>query len=149
MFINVLHQLVLILAHFEEVRLFLCLLHLASAVGAFAVHKLRVCPETFARRTVPALVIALVYIALVVESFKYLLHRFFVIIVGGSDKFVVAYVEHIGNLADLTRNFVNVLLWGNTLRFGYFLYLLTVLVCTGKEKYVLADKAVKTRDCIC
>ncbi len=84
-----LKQPVCIFGEAEEIRFFVCHFHLAAAVGAPAVFKLRLCPERLARGAVPALVHAFVNIAAVVKLFKYLLYGFYVVIVGCADKLVV------------------------------------------------------------
>ena len=101
-------KLVRILTHFEEVCLFLCSLYLASTVWALAVNCLCFCKEGFAGSAVPALVFALIYVALIIEFFKHLLNSALVIIVGCTDKVVIGRVHLVPNTLDLACNTVNV-----------------------------------------
>ncbi len=84
-----LKQPVCVFGEAEEIRFFICHFHLAAAVGAPAVFKLRLCPERLAWGTVPSLVHTLVNIAAIVKLFKYLLYGFYVVIIGRADKLVV------------------------------------------------------------
>ena len=57
------------------------------------------------------LIVTLVNIALLIELFKYLLHRLFVVIVGGADEFVVGDVEQLPKLLYAGHDFVHIFLW--------------------------------------
>src|SRR5699024_9054319 len=90
-----LEQPVRILRKAEEIGLLLGPLHLAAAVGALAVLELRLRPEGLAWRTVPALVLALVDVAAVIQRAEDLLHGLHVVVVCGADETVVADVEQL------------------------------------------------------
>lgn len=75
-----------VLAHFEEIRLFLGGLDFAPAVGALAVYELRGRPERLAGRTVQPFVFALINIALIVELAEDLLDGFDMALVRRADK---------------------------------------------------------------
>ena len=70
------------------------------------------------------------------------------IIVGCADEFVVADVEHIGNLTDFSGDFVNVLLRSYACGFRNLLYFLSVFVRSGEEEHILADETVETCYCV-
>ena len=144
--LDMLHKSVLILAHPEEVRFLALFVDFASAVGAFPVYELSVRPERFAGRAVPALVLALVYVALVVELLEYLLDRRLVVVVRGAYKFVVAGVHKIPDTLYLGGHAVYVFLGRRPRRFGQFLDLLSVLVGAGAEENVVAHIASEPRD---
>lgn len=72
-----------ILAGFEEIGLFLGLVYFTAAIRAFAVHKLAVCPEAFARLAVMPFVNAFVDIALLVKPGENFLAALHMVIVGG------------------------------------------------------------------
>ena len=128
MLLYVLHKLILIFRHFEEIRFLVCGNNLTSAVGAFAVYKLALCEKRFARNAVHSLIRAFIYIALVIKTFKNLLNGFFVIIVRCSNKFAVIRIHKVPDFLYLARNTVNILL-GSYARFLCdFFNLLTMLV---------------------
>ena len=133
-----------VLAHLEEIRLFPCLADLSAAVGAFAVRRLSCCEEGFAGGAIPALVEALVYIALIVEFLEYFLNRLNVVIVGGADEVIVACAHKIPDALDLAGNAVNVLLGCDACLVGKVFYFLTVLVGTRTEEYILTHSALKS-----
>ena len=122
-----------VLAGAEKVAFLLHKLGLPSAIRAAAVYKLAVQPEGFARRAVMARVAGLVYIALVVELFKYPLHALCVIAVGGAHKPVVGYVKAFPQVLKRGHYGVDVRLGRYPLFSGFLLYLLPVLVGSGQE----------------
>ena len=99
-----------VLLHIEEVCLFLCLLDGSAAIGALAVGYLCVGKEGLAGSAIPALVITLVDITLAEEALEYLLNGLYVIVVGGADEVVIAYVHLVPHTLDDARNVVNVCL---------------------------------------
>ena len=133
-----LHQTVRVLAHPEEVGLLRSLFHLASAVGAFAVHQLSVGEEGFAGSAVPALIVTLVNVALLVQFLENVSNRTLVIIVGGADEMIVGGVHQIPDAADLAGHTVHVFLGLNAGVSGLILDLLTVLIRTGEKMHVVA-----------
>ena len=84
-----------IFAGFEEIGLFLGLVHFAPAIRAFAVHKLAVCPEAFAGLAIVALVTALVDIALLVKLGENFLAALYMVGVCGAHKAVVRNIHQL------------------------------------------------------
>ena len=146
MFVIVFHKAVGIFAHIEEVCLLLCHFDFASAVGAFAVDKLALRPERFARSAIPALVRAFVYIALFIELFKYFLDLFLVICVGCAYKLVVGRVHQIPNAFDVRNSLVDVLLGRQSCGLRFELDLFAVLVRTCLKKHVVTFHALRSCD---
>ena len=138
MLIDIFDKPISILTHLKEVCFFLCWLNLSAAVRALAIHKLRLSPEGFARCAIHTLVLALIYIALLVKSFKYLLYLLFMIVVSSSYKLIIRSVHKIPNFLYLTRGLINILLWSFSCLLCLDLYLLSVLVCTCLKKYIVA-----------
>ena len=95
MCIDMLNQTVCIFAHFKEICLLLCRLYLTSAVRAFAVYQLRLGQEGLARRTVHSLVRALVNVPLLIQLFENLLYLLLMILIRGTDKFVIGRIHQI------------------------------------------------------
>ena len=137
-----------ILVHIEEVRLLTRSLHGTSAVGALAVNSLRVGKEGLTGSAVPALVFALVDIAVLIELCKYLFNSFLVVFVGGADEIIVACVHSVPDLFDLARDTVNVLLGSDVCRSGKIFYLLSVLVGTGAEENVISHSSFVSCDSV-
>ena len=146
--IDIVDEAVCILAHLEEVCLFLRGLDLAAAVRAFAVHQLAFSPEGFTRRAVHALVVALINIALLVELFKDLLYLLFVVIVRGADEFIVGGVHHVPVRLDNLRDVVDIFLRGDAGGIGLFFNLLAMLVRAGLEVDIVALHALIARNAV-
>ena len=127
-----------VLAHSEEVRFLGSRLHLAAAVGTFAVDELRVCPEGFAGRTVVAFVLALVNIPLIVQLLEDTLDRLDVLRIGGADKLIVVDVHQLPQRLDLLDLSVHIFLRRNPRGFRDLLDLLTVLVRARQQICVVA-----------
>ena len=85
-----LQQPVGIVSQLKEIGFLLGPLYLTAAVGAFAVLQLGFRPKGLTRGAIPALIFALVDFAPVIKLFENFLHRFYMVIVGGTDKPVVA-----------------------------------------------------------
>ena len=149
MLVDILHQAVLVFAHFKEIGLFLGLLHLAAAVGTAAVFELQLGEKRLAGHAVEALVFALVDVALVVELFEDLLHDLFVVRVGCADELVVRAVHKVPNPADFPGNLVHICLGRNAFFFGLVLDFLAMLVGAGQKEHVLADQPLEAGDCVC
>ena len=135
----------LILAQAEEVTLLARGLHLSAAVGALAVYKLTFRPEGLTGHAVHSLVLALVYVALFIELFEYLLNGFFVIFVRGAYKLIVSDVQALPQSFQIVHKLVHILLGRHTRRLGGALYLLPVLIRARQEKHVLSVQAVEPR----
>ena len=144
--IDVLDQAVRILAHFEEICLFLGLGDRTSAVRTFAVVKLGLRPEGFAGSAVPSLIGSLVDITLIVELFEDLLDLFLVRRIAGADKAVVAGVHQIPDPLDLSGIHVDKRLRSHSCFRGLVLVLLAVLVRSCLEHHVIAFDSLVARD---
>ena len=134
-------NLVRILGEAEEVSLLLRVLDLSAAVGALAVHQLALRPEGLAGLAVLAHIFALVDIPLVVHGFEDLLNGGDVVIVGGTDKTVIADVHQLPQVQNAPfslHDVVYILLGGDPGGLGLILNLLPVLIGAGKEHDVVA-----------
>ena len=141
MLFNILNEPVLIFAGFEEIRFLAHALDRTAAVGTdMAFLQLRLRPVRFAGGAVPALVFALVDIALLVELTENLLHDHFMPLIGGADKIAVFNVHQLPQLFEIGDDFVHELLRGNALFSGLAFDLLAVFVRTGQEIGIIAAK---------
>ena len=146
MLVDMVDQAVSVFTHTEEISLFLGRLHLAAAVRTLAVHQLGLGPEGLAGRTVHTLVSALVDIALVIQLLEDLLYLLFMVIICGADKFIIGGVHQIPDTLNLTGYIVYEFLRSNACLLSLQLDLLTVLVSTGLEEYVVALESSETGD---
>ena len=106
--VDMLDQAVGILAHLEEIRLFLRLHDRASAFRTFPVHQLGLGPEGLVRGAVPAFIGSFIDVALGIHLFKHLLNLFLMIIIGGADEFVIGSVHQIPDPFDLSGYVVHI-----------------------------------------
>ena len=143
---DVFRQSVGIFAHFKEVRFFLFALYFSAAIGALAVYQLAFREKRFARRAVPALIAALINIALLVKFTENFRHYFFVLLVRSADKFVIAHAHAVPDTADFGGNLVHVPLRRNARGGGFFLYLLPVLVRARLQKHFITLFAFEPGD---
>ena len=146
-FQQVLHP-VSIFGQAEEIGFLLRILHLAAAVGAFAVLQLTLRPEGLAGLAVLALVDALVDVAVVVHLLKNSLDSRHMVVVGGADEAVVGNVHQLPQIqhAPLTGDdVVHELLGGHACGLGLVLDLLAMLVGSGEEHDVVALKPLEAR----
>ena len=70
------------------------------------------------------------------------------IAVGGTNKFIVTYIQKIPQLFDIGNAFVNVSLGAYSLFLGFFLDFLTVFVGTCKIENVKTAHSLVTSDCV-
>ena len=143
MLLDVLDQPVLVLAQLEEVAFLPGLFHGTAAVGALAVLELQLRPEGLAGGAVPALVFALVDVALLVELLEDALHAFHMPLVGGTDEIVVLDVHQLPQLLDARHDVIYIGLGRDALVDGLALDLLTVLVGAGEEVHVIARQLLE------
>ena len=132
-----------ILGQTEEVGLLLRVLHIPTAVGAFAVHQLALRPKAFAGLAVFAHIFPLVNIALIVHGFKDLLNGGNMIAVGGADEPVVGNVHQLPQVQNALlplHDPVHILLGGDARLFGLVLDFLSMLVSAGEEHNVIAPE---------
>ena len=138
MILKILDETGSVFLHIEEVRLFSCLLYGSAAIRALTVCYLRFGKEGLTGSAVPALVVALLDITLLEETLEDLLNCLNVVIVGGADEVIVAYVHLIPHFLDNARDVINVCLRCDTCSCGAVFDLLTVLIGTRAEEYVIA-----------
>ena len=148
MLVDILDQAVRVLAHFKEIRFLSGGLHLSAAVRTFPVHKLGFREEGLAGRTVHTLIVPFVDIALVVQAFKNLLNLGLVILVRGTDKFVIGGVHQIPDPPDLPCHIIHKLLRRNPGFLCLELDFLSMLVRSRLEKYVVALGSLKPGDAV-
>jgi hypothetical protein len=137
-----------VLTELEEVGLFLGVLHVASAVGALAVDKLALRPETLAGLAVLALVGALVDVAVVVHLLEDLLNGRNMIVVRRADEAVVRNIHELPQVENslfAADDVVDKLLRGHARVLCLVLDLLAVLVRSGQEHDVVARQALVAR----
>ena len=147
--IDMLDQTICIFAHFKEVSFLFCRCTGASAVGAFAVHQLGLGKEGLTGSTVHTLIVAFIDIALIVEFFEDLLYLFLMILVCGTDKFIIGSIHQIPDGLDLSGHIVYIFLRCDAGFLRFQLDLLSMLVGTGLEKHIIALLSFKTGDGIC
>ena len=133
-----LDQAVRVFAHLKEIRLFLRLGHRAAAVRTFAVLQLALRPEGLTGRAVPALIGALIDIALVIKFFENLLNLALMHRIRRADKSVIAGVHQVPDAVNLTRRLIDKLLRGDSSLLSFQFNLLPMLVRTGLELYIIA-----------
>ena len=107
MLVNIIDQLLRILAHTEKVCFLLGGLYRPSAVRALSVHHLGRRPEGFTGRAVKALVVSFVNISLIIKLFENFLDLLFMVGIGGPDKLVVRRIHQIPDPADLSGNLIH------------------------------------------
>ena len=144
MLVDMVNQTVSVFAHTEEISLFLGRLHLAATVRTLAVHQLGLGPEGLAGSTVHTLVSTFVDIALVIQLLENLLYLLLMVIIGGADEFIIGSVHQIPDPLNLTGHIVHEFLRSNACLLSLQLDLLTVLVGSGLEKYVVALESAET-----
>ena len=144
--VDIFDQLIRILAHTEEIRLFLRLLYRTSAVRAVAVHQLAVCPEGLTGRAVPALVISLVDVALFVHLAEHLGDLLFVLLICCTDELIIGGVHEIPDITDHGSNLVHVCLRAHACCDCLLLDLLSVLICARHKADIIALFSLETRD---
>ena len=146
MLIDILHETIRIFTHLKEICLFLRTRYRASAIRALPVHKLRIRPEGLARRTVPALVLGLVDVALVIHLLKHLLDLLLMVSVRRPDELIIGGVHEVPDRLDLTSGLIDKFLRRLAGRFGLLLDLLAVLIGTGLEADIIALESLISRD---
>ena len=123
-------------------------MHLAAAVGAFAVYQLALCPEAFAGGAVFALVFALIDIAIFIHLPEDLLDGLHMIIVRGTDEAVVGDVHQLPQIENALRpgnDVVNELLRRDAGGLRLVFDFLAVLVRAGQEHDIVALQALIAR----
>ena len=149
MFINIFDQARSVFTHFKEICFFFCRCTRTSAVRTFSVYQLRLCEEGFARGTVHSFVMSFVDISLIVQLFENLLYLFFMIIICGTDELVIRSVHQIPDSLDLCRYVIYIFLRCDACFFGFQLDLLTVLIRTGLEEYIVSLLSFEASDTVC
>ena len=140
MLVDVFQELILVVAHLEEIAFFreyLCFLAAVRAV--VTVDQLQIGEKGFAACAVVAAVGRFVDVAFFVDDLEELLHRFDVVVVGSADEFVVVDEERLPEVFKSARPFddlVDVLFWRHASSFGGALDLHAVLVAAGEKEGV-------------
>lgn len=111
------------------------------AVGTFAVHKLRIGPETFTGFAIFAAVFAFVNVAFIVQGFEDVLHGFDMIVVGGADKTVIRNVDVFPEFFEFGDHTVCIFLRGKAGGFGFVFDFLAMLVGSGQKQDIKASGA--------
>ena len=137
MLLKKLDQLILIFGKAKEIRLLGRAPDLAPTVWALTVDELRLRPEGFAGRAVPALIGAFVDIALVIELLEDFLNGLFMIIVRRADEFIIGNIHQLPKIFDPGYNVIDILLRRDPRGLRLFLNLLAVLVRAGEEHHVV------------
>ena len=127
-----------IFAHTEEISLLLGRLHLAPAVRALAVHQLGLRKEGLAGSAVKPFVVALIDIPLVIKLLEDFLHLGLVSGIRGTDEFIIGSVHQVPDPPDFSGSPVHEFLRGHSCGLGLLLNLLTVLICSGLEEYIIS-----------
>ena len=121
----------------EEIRLLGRAPDLTPAIRALAVDELRLRPEGFAGRAVPALIGTLVDIALVIELLKDFLNGLLMIIVRRADEFIIGDIHQLPQVFNAGYDMVDILLRRDPRGLRLLLNLLAVLVRAGEEHHVV------------
>ena len=108
-----------LLAHFKEIGFFLGGLYFPAAVRAFAVHQLGLRPEGFTGSTVKSFIMSLVNISLIIQALKNLLYLLYMIIIRGTDKFIIGCSHQIPEALYLTGYLVHIFLRGYPCLLGF------------------------------
>mmetsp|Transcript_15088 Transcript_15088/g.38259 ORF Transcript_15088/g.38259 Transcript_15088/m.38259 type:complete len:502 (-) Transcript_15088:134-1639(-) len=144
------HQPVLVPRHLEEVGV-LVHAHQRIAAGGILVlvlFGLAVRHEGLLARVVPALVLALVDVAVRQRPLEHEAHQLLVTIAGGADKVVVAAVQPLGHLLELGRVLVADGDRLEVLLLGRLCNLQTVLIAAGAKKHITSGKTKETSNAI-
>ena len=149
MFVDIFDQARSVFAHLEEICFFFRRCTRTSAVRTFSVYQLRFCKEGFTRGTVHSFVVSFVDISLIVQFFENLLYLFFMICICGTDELVIGCIHQIPDSLDLCGYVVYVFLRGDACFFGFQLDLLTMLVSTSLEEYIVSLLSFEAGDTVC
>ena len=148
MVVNMLNQPVRIFAHFEEIGLFLGGLYFSAAVRALAVYQLGFGPEGLAGGTVKAFVMSFVNIPLIIQAFENLLYLLYMILICGTDKFIIGGSHEIPQALHLPCHAVHIILRRHTGFLGLQLDLLPMLVRSCLEKYIVTVFSFKSGNAV-
>ena len=136
--LDVINQPILILRKAEEIALLAGLFHRATAVRAAAVLELKLRPEGFAWGAVPALVFALIDIALIVQFAENLLHRLHMAFIRRADEVAIVDIHQLPELFDAIYDVIHVFLRGHASLARLALDLLAMLIRAGQEEHIVA-----------
>ena len=143
MLIDMINQAVCVLTHTEEICLFLRRLNFTATVWTFAVNQLGFRKKRFTRSTVKSLIIAFINIPLIIQLFENFLYLGLMILIRCTNKLIIGSVHQIPDRLDLPRGMIYEFLWCYACCLGLFLYLLTVLICSCLEKYIIPFGSLK------
>ena len=145
MVFDIVDEPILIFGKAEEIAFLARLFDRTSAVWAAAILELQFRPEGLARRTVPALVLALVDIALIVELAENLLNRLNMTLVRRADEVAVINVHQLPQILDARDDMIDILLRGHAGFLRLALDFLTMLIRSGQEKHIIARLLLEAR----
>ena len=146
MAVDMIYQAVRILAHTEEIRLFLRRLHLTAAVRTLTIHQLGRSPEGFAGSTVQSLIGALVNIALVIELLENLLYLLLMVVIRRADKFIIRSIHQIPDTFDFPRYLIHKFLGRHPRFLSFQLYLLSMLVGSCLKEHIISLHSPEPRN---
>ena len=149
MCIDMLDQAVCIFAHFEEISFFLCRNARTSAVRTFAVDKLGFCKERLTWSTVHSFVMSFIDISFCVHFFENLLYLFFMICICCTDKFVIRCIHQIPDTFNFAGYIVHKFLRSDACFCSLQLNFLSMFICSGLKKYIIALLSLIAGDCVC
>ena len=144
-----LDQAVCIFAHLKEICLFLCRMYFHAALRAFSVFDLALCIECLALFAVHAFVCAFINIAFFIKLAEDLLNLNFMIRIRCADKAVIGSIHQIPDALYFTCSFINKFLRGFSCRDRFVFDLLSMLVSSCLETYIIAFHSAETCDRIC
>ena len=133
-----LDQTVCIFAHLEEIRFFLRRLYFTAAVRTFAVNQLRFGKERLAGSTVHTFIISFIDITFIIQLFENLLHLSHMIFIRSTNKFIIRSIHQIPDRLNLTCYSIHKFLRSYTSSLSFFFNLLSMLICTGLETYIIS-----------
>jgi tRNA(Ile)-lysidine synthetase-like protein len=100
------------------------------------------------RGTIQAFVFPFINIALFIHFGNDSLYPLDMSWLSGSDKIIIRDFHGLPQFFNSFNNFINMLLWGNSLFHGYFLDLLPMLICSCKEHNIISCQTFKPCHCI-
>ena len=135
--INMLNEPVRIFTHSKEIRFLFGRGHFPSAVRTFSIYQLGLCKEGFAGGAVKPLIVSFINISLVIQLLKNLLNLGLMILVCGTDEFIIGGIHQIPDPLDLGSHAVHKLLGSHAGFLGLQLNFLSVLIGTRLEKDIV------------
>ena len=143
-------QAVRILLHLKEIGVFLGLVHFTAAYRTVvSIHDLRSSIECLALSAVQAVVLSQINIALIIELLEDLLYLALMILIRCADKAVIGSVHKVPQPLDLTGYIVDKFLGRLARNRSSGLDLLTMLITSCLEVYVITVRSLISGDTVC